>query len=269
MFRLKVFLNQYFLKYLHSQKSLNLVQPAEKRTNNSYLYLAEIYVPAKVKVLDYLDNNGVKPEREAIVTIFRGDKRPPVVEEYLVGPLPNPNKLKEVPFRRQKIPLNLQPFTSPELDSEIFLLGEAIHSTLHDLVLESFGGKLRDCGDKCLTMQALSQISPAVSGVPHGRKFWYTMLRVVEFYTLHPLDFAVLIDFNYETQNIAIDAVWYNGQSFSSPEELATGYSDGSVRKMKVPYSTKNGNTFSKMTRRGQAFQNEFKRDPIEVEPDG
>ncbi|OWF45961.1 amine oxidase [copper-containing] [Mizuhopecten yessoensis] len=257
------------MKYLHSQKSLNLVQPAEKRTNNSYLYLAEIYVPAKMKVLDYLDHNGVKPEREAIVTIFRGDKRPPVVEEYLVGPLPNPNHWKEVPFRRQKIPFNLRPLTSPELDSEIFLLEDAIHSTLYDLVLESFGGKFRDCGDKCLTMQSPAPFSPAVSGVPHGRKIWYTMLRTIDFFILHPLDFAVLVDFNYETQNIAIDAVWYHGQSFSSLEELATGYSDGSVTKMKVPYSPENDNTFSKMTRRGQAFQNEFKRDPIEVEPDG
>ncbi|XP_060064123.1 putative amine oxidase [copper-containing] [Ylistrum balloti] len=257
------------MKYLHSQRSLNLVKPADARVNNSYVYLAEVYVPPKIKVLDYLDNNGVKPDREAIVTIFRGDKRPPIVEEYIVGPLPNPSNLKENPNHRQKIPFNLRPLTGPELGLEIVLLENAIHNTLYDLVLESFDGKFKDCGDKCLTMQAPAPYSPAVSGVPHGRKIWFTMLRLVDFFILHPLDFAVLINFNHDIQNIEVEAVWYNGQSFSSLEELATGYSDGSVTKTKVPFPPQNDNTFSKMTRRGPAFQNEFKRDPLQFEPDG
>ncbi|XP_033749428.1 putative amine oxidase [copper-containing] [Pecten maximus] len=257
------------MEYLHSQKSLNLVEPSKARVNNSYLYLAEIYVPAKVKVLNYLDNNGVKPEREAIVTIFRGDKRPPVVEEYLVGPLPNPSHLKEVPGRRQNIPFNLRPLNGPELGSQIAFLEETIHRTLYDLVLESFGGKFRDCGDKCLTMQFPAPFSPAVSGVPHGRKTWFTMFRTIDFFVLHPLDFAVLVNFNHDTQNTEVEAVWYNGQSLSTFEELAAGYSDGSVKKMKVPYPLENDNTFSKLKRRGPAFQKEFKREPLQFEPDG
>ncbi|XP_069138612.1 putative amine oxidase [copper-containing] isoform X1 [Argopecten irradians] len=257
------------MTYLHSQRSLNLVDPSKARVNNSYVYLAEIYVPPKMKVLDYLDNNGAKPEREAMVTIFRGDRRPPVVEEYLVGPLPKPNHLKEVPGRRKDIPFNLRPLNGPELVAEIVFIEETIHQTLYDLVLESFGGKFRDCGDKCLTMQAPAPFSPAVSGVPLGRKIWYTMLRTIDFLILHPMDFAVLVNFDQDTQNVEVEAVWYNGQSFSTFEELATGYADGSVRKIKVPYPAENDNTFSKMMKRGPEFQEGFKRDPIQFEPDG
>ncbi|XP_060064118.1 putative amine oxidase [copper-containing] [Ylistrum balloti] len=257
------------MKYLHSQRSLNLVKPADAKVNNSYVYLAEIYVPPKIKVLDYLDNNDVKPDREAIVTIFRGDKRPPIVEEYLVGPLPNPSNLKEVPYHRQKIPFNLRPFTGPEWGFQMYAVNAAIHSTLYDLVFESFGGKFIHCDDKCLRLVVPAPYSPAVSGVPHGRKTWFTMVRLVDVFFLHPLDFAVLINFNYDTQNIEFEKVWYNGQSFNSLEELAAGYSDGTVRKTKVPFPSKNDRTFSKMTRRGPAFQNEFKRDPLQFEPDG
>ncbi|XP_069138608.1 putative amine oxidase [copper-containing] [Argopecten irradians] len=257
------------MRYLFSQRSLNLVDPAKARVNNSYVYLAEVYVPAKTKVLAYLDNNGAKPDREAIVTIFRGDKRPPVVEEYLVGPLPNPNQLKEVPGRRKNIPFNLRPINGPELGSQIKFLEEYIHTTLYDLVWESFGGKFRDCGKKCLTMQFPAPFSPAVSGVPDGRKTWFTMYRLIEFFDLHPLDFSVLVDFNHDTQSTVVESVWYNGQTFSTFEELAAGYADGSVRKMKVVFPEENDNTFSKLTRRGPAFQEGFKREPLQFEPDG
>lgn len=57
----------------------------------SHVYSIELHVPDKMKAIQYISGQGSKPAREARVVIERSDLSVPVVEEYIVGPLPIPN----------------------------------------------------------------------------------------------------------------------------------------------------------------------------------
>lgn len=254
------------VRYLYSQKSLNLAHPSKAFVNTSYIYLAEIYIPRKTDVINHLDNNGVQPVREAIVTIFRGDKLEPDIEEIIVGPLPEPSYYKSVPGRRKPIPFSYRPLTVPEYDGILEYINEEVEKIARHILLESFGSSLKDCGEKCVVFRYISPFTPAASG-ENRRQVWIWLAHFVEFYTLHPLDFSVLVDSDRTT--FKITKVWYSGQLFKSLKELVTKYNAGSIKKQKVPFPQNNDDLFSKLTLRHPAVPNSQKKAPHQVEPDG
>ncbi|XP_057297779.1 amiloride-sensitive amine oxidase [copper-containing]-like [Hydractinia symbiolongicarpus] len=70
--------------------------------NLHFIHSVELYLPDKLDALKYLDQNGKKPERRAIVTIVHA---PYNITYYIVGPIPMPKYHNIAKFTDRKNPL--------------------------------------------------------------------------------------------------------------------------------------------------------------------
>jgi len=253
-------------EYLYGQDDLNLVSPSNLRTNASYIFTMELHVPDKDKVLAFLDKGMSRPEREAHVIIFRGDKPETYIEEYRVGPLPHPVYKKDHVTQ----PFRYRPFTAPEAEAVLPIVINKVHNTVGDILKESYGGSLKDCGDTCLTFQLFTPVSGASIGEPHARKFWFWLSRHLEFHTLQNLDFLVLMDMTHTNPDeYTIDKVYYANEMFTSLEEFKQSFEHGGFTKTKVKYPKMSRDLFSSMNRRGTLFPDESLQPPEEYYPSG
>jgi len=99
------------LQYLFANIDLNLTTPEKATIHTNNLYLAELHLPPKKAVLDYIDKGCRKPPREAHVILIRRGIKQPDVREIIVGPFPNPSYHRPVPYRPQSISFLKRPFT--------------------------------------------------------------------------------------------------------------------------------------------------------------
>ena len=76
--------------YLLKQPELNLTKYVSATVDSNYIFLIQFLPPSKDEVLEFLDNDGPKPERRAVAVVFHGATAPPVVKEYIVSPVANP-----------------------------------------------------------------------------------------------------------------------------------------------------------------------------------
>ncbi|XP_045159159.2 putative amine oxidase [copper-containing] [Mercenaria mercenaria] len=253
-------------KFLYGQTDLNLAHAADILSNNSYIFTMELYIPNKKDTLNFLDKNAPAPIREAYVVIFRGDKPNPVVEEYIVGPLPNPTNKKA----QKTQPFLYRPWTSPEIVGAVSVMHREINNKVSKILQESYGGKLGNCEENCLEFQMANPMSPTVTGEPKRRKQWFWLTPIVEFWSLHPLDFLVLMDLtSNKVEDYFIDKIFYGDKVFSSLDELMESYDNGTVTKTKIPFPEISKNLYSSMNRRGKLFPSEPLLPPIEYEPSG
>ncbi|RUS68677.1 hypothetical protein EGW08_023561 [Elysia chlorotica] len=81
---------------------------ATLNTKSSYAYMVDLWVPPKSEVLDFLDSGGPQPARQARVMMFRGDKSPPVVEEWICGPLPDVTNCDLMNFTNRRNPVEFE-----------------------------------------------------------------------------------------------------------------------------------------------------------------
>ena len=254
-------------EFLYEQSELNLVPASEIAVNESYIFTMELKIPNKQQTLNYLDRNRQQPDREATVIIFRGDAAEPHIEEYVVGPLPLPT-YKNGP---ETHPFRYRPFTVPELVDVITKVTEEVQDKLGDLLLESYKGKMLGyCDKQCLGFQFTTPESSGITGNKHNRRFWLWLYQVVEYWSLHPLDFFVLADVTGNTvDEYEIVKVIYAGETFENLRELAMAYSQNAVNKIDIPFPVMDDNLFSSMHRRGKLFPEEDARRPLQFEPDG
>nr|XP_022332724.1 putative amine oxidase [copper-containing] isoform X3 [Crassostrea virginica] len=252
------------MDFLFKQKDLNLTRPEKMSVKSSYIFSAELHLPNKRDAISYLDRgSGQRPSREARVIIFRGDLLIPKIMEIIVTPLPNPTHyttwIDDIPFQ-------YRPVTGPDYGGALVSITTKTNEKARQLLLESFGGTLVDCGDTCLTYKYISPMSAAVSGRKE-RLYWYWMSQFVEFYILHPIDFAVLV--NMDDPNYAIEKVWYNEHTFDSLDSLVKQYNENKLQKKPILFPVMSENLFSTLYRRGTEVPKTNQRAPISIEPDG
>jgi len=253
-------------EFLYDQVDLNLVRPKDISTELNYIFSIELNIPNKEQALKYLDQGQAQPVREATVMLFMGNRPEPFVQQYTVGPLPNPYNKKD----QKTFPFRYRPITVPEYVTAKAKVTEAVDAAVAHILEESYGGKLTDCEDNCLAFSYISTMSTATSNDPRTRKAWMWLTPVVEFRTVHPLDFAVLIDVtSSNTEEYFIDKIYYGGDKFESLEDLKTAYQYGSVQKTSVPYPKLDKNLYSTMHRRGKMHTDVPKQPPREYEPEG
>ena len=252
--------------FIYSNADLDLVRPDQIKVSKNYMYLAELYIPNKTDAVAYLDGDTIhKPKREAKVVLFKGNKTPPEIQEIVVTPLPNPTHYRVL---REKIPFIYRPLTGPEISDIMILLRKEAHEVLGDMLLESYGGRLtEDCGSRCLVFNFISPVSTGLSGTPDKRKIWFWLSQFAEFYMLHPMDFAVLVEM--DGPNYTIEDVWYNGHRADSFQTLKQQYNGGQIDKRVIPFPDDDNTLFSKMAKRGESFPKNKQRPPMQVEPDG
>ncbi|XP_033750465.1 putative amine oxidase [copper-containing] [Pecten maximus] len=252
------------VSYLNQEESLNITSPPSDAIDTNYRYLAELYLPSKDDVLKYLDGGGKQPAREAIVTIFRGAEDPPDVIERIVGPLPNPTYMKEVPGRPSSISFILRPLSSREYDKAVLFVEYELDTKLREHLRTIYGGTFRECGSECLVLSYLSYMSPSVSG-EQTRKFWLWLTRNKENYLLNNLDFSVLV--RTENSLISIEEIWFRGISYNGIDDFQSRVFLNITR---TPWpDPHHDNSFSKAERRGKPFWDKPLRNPTQVEPDG
>ncbi|XP_050400253.1 putative amine oxidase [copper-containing] [Patella vulgata] len=257
-------------EYLYSDKAsdLNLVRPDKAALNVSYVFITDLLPPNKTDVLGHLDDNGPTPVRRARVVVFRGDKTPPVVEEYIVQPIPNPTRhdLFNLRTRRNPIPFAYRPIGRVELAELYESLWTGLQEDIGDILKESYDAGIGECGDKCLTYYP-HPMSSAIVGAD-TRKMWFEINYYVPYYGLHPTGFLFLgqID-GSDKSKFSIEKVIYGGESFNSVQEFKTAYTTGAVTKIKLEFPKVVKNLFSTLDYRGDAKPS--KRAPQLVEPDG
>ncbi|XP_045216912.2 putative amine oxidase [copper-containing] [Mercenaria mercenaria] len=253
-------------QFLYGQPDLNLAHANDIRCNRSFIYTMELNVPEKEETLKFLDREELRPVREAKVIIYRGDKSDPFVQEFIVGPLPYPKEKRS----ETQGPFLFRPLSTPEYFGAIDIMRTEIQNKMSHIVEESYGGKVGNCSEKCLEFQMITPISPVSHGEPKARKIWFWLAPVVEYWSLHPIDFSILMDLtSNKVEEFTIDKIYYGNQMFNTVDELLRAYESGSVTKTQIPFPSISKELYSSMHRRGTLFPEEPLLPPTEFEPSG
>ncbi|CAL1533785.1 unnamed protein product [Lymnaea stagnalis] len=257
--------------FIHGQRHLNLTLPQDAGLNSNYIHVVEMISPPKQEVLLYLDKKGPRPQRMARAFIFRGGLQEPVVEEYLVGPLPNPNSmsLMKTNSRKTTIPYNVRPFSAFELKAFRVHALPKILGRIYNVLKESYNATLDNCAKKCLRFM----ITPVSSGFlePGRRKSWFWFAYDLEFYTLHPLDFQFLVDTtDSDPRRWEIQKIFYANQLFQSIDELLEKYAGNNINKTRSSFPVlPTEDQYSAVYLRGVPVPNENRPPPQQVQPAG
>lgn len=258
------------LSYMYADEDLKLKQPEEATINSSFIHLIELQPARKQEVLNYLSGNGVAPERLAKVLMFRGDSMPPVLEEYVVGPLSNISyaRIVNTTARQTTIPYNFRPFSSFEFKAIYKYVIGRIAENADQVLKESYGATPINCSDKCLRF-SMTPVSSAF--LRDGeRKAWFWFAYDIEFYTLHPLDFQYMVDMtSANPDDWEIENIWYAKQMFDNLDQFLDEYKSGSINKTVMTFPSKEDQHFSSLEFRQSPDEDTGLRPPVQVEPDG
>lgn len=256
--------------YLYDQTHLSLGRPGNATIVSNFIYMIDSKIPPKESVLKYLDHGDIEPAREATVYLFRGAEHPPVVEEYLVGPLPKITymTLVNTTARRNSVPYTIKPFTKYELEAVNMKIYPEIDRKCRDIFIESFGATLLNCSNKCLKPM-LSTISTGFIG-EDKRQIWMWFAYAVDYYPLHPVDFQFLVDISsHDINKWLITQVWYANKLFPDIDEFVKMYKHGNINKTKLHYPIDDDHLYSSLHIKEPTFPKDNKRGPKVYEPDG
>ncbi|NXV92144.1 AOC1 oxidase, partial [Calonectris borealis] len=212
--------------FLMSRPELGLSPSRGGPLAKNSLFLVELLPPKKRLALRYLDQGGPRPRRQARAVVFFGGQAEPNVTEFAVGPLPRPSFYRPLRFKGGRtVPFAARPMTQLEYELLHRTLAEAMEP-LYRLLRDSTGFWYHNCSQRCLTF---SDIAPR-GLAPGERRSWLVLQRFVEGFFLHPVGLAVLVDHrDPDPRRWAVQQLWYNGQYFSSPQELAERYERGTL----------------------------------------
>ncbi|KAG8430160.1 hypothetical protein GDO86_018351 [Hymenochirus boettgeri] len=250
--------------FLMDQEILNLA-PKDGTLKQNSLLMMELNVPKKHQVLNFLDKDGPKPQREAKVVIVFADQPNPNVTEYIVGPLPHPYYFRAQVYRGNKtIRFESRPVTSTEYRFIHEKLLEVMMEVNH-ILLETSGYSYSNCTERCLTF---TDVAPR--GLKSGdRRSWFIMIKEVEGYFLHPIGFELLLDHrSLDPKKWTVEKLWYNGQYFNKVEELVRKYERNELEKVQLSDDTEN-DLFSTFIPRGEYKTKSNVHGPKICEPQG
>ncbi|KAI8793349.1 putative amine oxidase [copper-containing] [Biomphalaria glabrata] len=254
-------------KYLSGQADLQIVGSSKKVEGS--VYGIELHVPNKTSAVDYMEGRGPKPRREARVLIKHINRTPPVVVEYVVGPLPTPSYHFRNPRHYALVPYRYHPTYGLKnaFHSLVEILGNS--PELLNIMKESFNATLVDCGSNCLNI-----VPQKTSSAYSERTLILLYLTYkIEFPTVNPLSMIFLMrETEPGSDSFNCDSVFYGGRYFDSIESLISGYRRGKIKKVKMNFpSPAPGETSmpSTINLRGKTFPNTSQAGPKEYEPDG
>ena len=123
--------------YMNDRGLVTTQEPPSSLTENFILFQV-LHPPVKAEALHYLDNGGEKPGRYAKVTVQRGNRNPPDIMEYKVGPLGSSGPLTHAELvNAGDIHFNSRPYDQLEFSHMTSLIGEDLN-VLEPLIRESF-----------------------------------------------------------------------------------------------------------------------------------
>ena len=256
--------------YMLAQSSLNITPYEKASINSNYIYLIQRHLPTKQSVLDFIDlKNTTKPAKEAIVVVFKGALKQPIVEEYIVSSAgrPTKHKLNIIPGRDYPIKFNSRPFDADIEFRAINKFVQGMTKLTYRLLKESYDGYLHyNCTDRCLTI-----INNAPMGLTSDdRKSWVFFYKITDGLFLHPIDFQIYMDHGgTDTSKWSVLKIIYNNQSFDSASDLMEAYNSGKATKIFIPVPTDESKMFSTYKARGPPQPKKPLKGPEFFEPDG
>ncbi|CAC5412328.1 AOC1 [Mytilus coruscus] len=252
------------LDFLYSDSTLNLTSAEKASVTSNYIFVADLYLPPKQDVLNYLDNGFPQPEREARVMIFRGAIAKPDVIELVVGPLSNPSGYRHVPYQPKSLPFIDRPYSNAA--DSIGKVLDFLDKKLGDMLFHLYGGRLVNCSDRCLISNFVHQVTSVLSGVEKRRFFW-SLKHDVEYNLLRPLNFAFLVE--WDLDKFSLPKIWFDGHLFSCLEDVLQYYHKYKHAIQKVPFPDVTQNSRRIVTSRGMPPFKKPLRDPQQVSSDG
>ncbi|GFO42010.1 amine oxidase [Plakobranchus ocellatus] len=239
----------------------------------SYVSMVDLYLPAKVDVLAHIDEGQPQPPRRALVVLFRGDKNPAVVEERVCGPLPKVKscQLLQSSKRRNPVEFTLRPFNMMEFGALIEeVLRSEVEEKIGHILRDSFGISYGNCDvSPCLDFFT-SPMSTGITGDIEKRRMWVWAHYPVEYYLLHPVDFALLVIMDSaDPTKYRVDKVWYAGLLYDSIDRFVDLYDKSLITKIKRKMPENGPEIFSSIHQRGKELPSRPQRPPRLVEPDG
>ncbi|XP_016896160.1 primary amine oxidase, liver isozyme-like isoform X2 [Cynoglossus semilaevis] len=212
-------------QYMLRQKDLDVSTNQITLPSENFVFLIELSLPKKAETLLYLDSKGPKPVRKATVVVFHGAKG--YIKEYEVWPLPDPKYHKDITMEKYgtELPINGRTVTVGEYVQLFSFFEIQVFSKLEKLLKESF-----DYGPH----KKLNAFEQMPRGVRSGdRNTWVAFMKDVSGIYINPSGFEVLV--NHQSVNSSewkVEGLFYNGQYFSTVEELRLKYEAGTVRKI-------------------------------------
>ncbi|OWF49403.1 putative amine oxidase [copper-containing] [Mizuhopecten yessoensis] len=264
------------IRYVYSHiETFNIRTSAYSNVSSSLIYSIERFIPSKDDIINYLSQSGNMPIREAQVVIFHGQRR--VVNEYVIGPLKqNHSTTLMTSHRSKRVPARSLPFRLRQVtSSELWAIHTTImeYASLHEVMKQSFGATLYNCIDASNTKRCANMYKLFVPVVYSKRRMlWVQFYYEMEFYTIHPIDFQLLIDVDIDSPKWTIKKVWYNLILYPSYEDFINSYKNGTAARIRQSFpetDRKSPRPYGSLRPQRVPSSKNTKRPPVQLELDG
>ncbi|KAK4700925.1 hypothetical protein P7C70_g5317, partial [Phenoliferia sp. Uapishka_3] len=231
-------------------QGLNLTLSTSAATTDNTVFLIEASRPSKETTLAYLDGDGVKPDKFAHAVIHHAAREPPVVVDYLVGPLPISIATTMRPLSENyaipEIPYAARGFQLADFNAMRTFL-QTTFEGLGELTMDLFGARADGYANDTLTGGG----SAPVSFDGEWRRVWMPMKLNLPGSYLHPVDLYMYIDMtSLVAQHWKVLKVVYNGQAFDSVHAFHTAWKDKTLVRSAKPVA--NESDWATRTRKGR-----------------
>jgi len=257
-------------QFLENHAQIHAAPPPAKMSQ-SQIFTMDLFLPKKSEVLRHLDQGGPQPPRRARVVMFRGDLSPPVVQEYICGPLPHVTQcdLLKSESRRNPVEFSLRPISITELEALYSTLMVEVDKKVGYILRETYGKSYVNCeGTDCFGFYP-TPVGTNLIGDINKRQVWIWANMPLEYYVLHPVDFGYLADLSSsQPDEFYVDKVWFHGQMYDSLEALVIAYNN-TEPSSRYRFTPRQSHSYSTLTREGPPPSEPPQRPPTLVEPDG
>ncbi|KAJ7081806.1 amine oxidase catalytic domain-containing protein [Mycena belliarum] len=214
------------------------------------IVLIETFPPPKADVLEYLDNEGAAPKRFAKIILMLGAASPPMIRQYLLGPLPDTISTLSL----AAAPLELQPlkhiYTNPDVPYnarlwpqnnthfEKFML--KLMAPLHNATQDLLGGTVETPASLHLAMDNNADFvfagTTPVSYDGTFRRMWVQLKKNTAGSYLKALDMYFYVEISSMDPNEwHLIRMVYNRQMFSTVDDFLDAYTNGSLKRSTRP----------------------------------
>ncbi|KAJ7067387.1 amine oxidase catalytic domain-containing protein [Mycena amicta] len=224
----------------------DLVSGSTATDFDNAITLIENFPPVKADVLAYLDGNGSAPQRFAKIVMNLGAASPPVIKQYLLGPLPETISsltlgtakvtLKPLThiYTRPEVPFTARLYANNESLTLKFMLD--LMAPLNNATQDLLGGVAAGRNSQPDEENLLFSGSTPFSYDGSFRRVWMQLKKNVPGSWLFALDMYFYIDFTSSNPDEwYLISMVYNRQVFSSTAKFLEAYTNGTLKRSKQP----------------------------------